>query len=412
MKSRRQFLKTAGAITATLGFPNAGDARSTHESKFDLSTAGSDDELFAMVRNQLLIPKTKLYLNTGSLGPSPLSVIEGVNSIARQLEADPVSENWGALGEQMERVRTKVANLIHAAPEEILLTRNTTEGLGLIAQAFDFKTNDEILTTTQEHDGALVGLEFASKTKGVTIKRVDLPMPSQSRQEVIDRINRAITARTKMILLSHINTVTGMVMPFQEIAEITGGRGILLVADGAQAPGLIKVDVNKLGVDAYAASGHKWLLGPKETGFLYLNKRIQDSIKGVFNFSGLGSYSASSGTRNVATIIGLGAAIDFHMQIGVEKIEQRCLDIRNYCLSELKKLNGLKINSPGDTALSCGIVSFALEKVSNKEIYARLKEQDIVVKLLSSANSIRISCHMFVSYEDINKFITALKQLI
>lgn len=412
MKSRRQFLKTAGVLATTLGIPGMSNSQVISPSKIDYSSVINDDELFNLVRTQLLIPKSKVYLNTGSLGPSPLPVIETVSSTIRQLEADPVSENWGTLGQQMEMVRSKLADFIHATQEEVLLTRNTTEGLGLIAQSFNFKPKDEILTTTQEHDGALVGMEFAAKNKGVIVKKVNLPMPSQNKQQVIDLVESHITSKTKAIVLSHINTMTGMVMPFTEIAEITRSKGILLVADGAQAPGLIKVDVAKLGVDAYAASGHKWLLGPKETGFLYLNKRLQPEIQGLFNYSGFASYSASSGTRNVATIIGLGAAIDFLNEIGVDRIQNRCLEIRNYCFDELKKLQGLRINSPEDKALSCGIVSFALLKASNKDVYAKLKEKDIIVKLLSSDNSIRISCHMFVSKEDIDKFIGALKHMI
>lgn len=405
-------MKTAGVLATTLGIPGIGNSQVISSSKIDYSSVINDDELFNLVRTQLLIPKSKVYLNTGSLGPSPLPVIETVSSTIRQLEADPVSENWGSLGQQMEMVRSKLADFIHATQEEVLLTRNTTEGLGLIAQSFNFKPNDEILTTTQEHDGALVGIEFAAKNKGVIVKKVNLPMPSQNKQQVIDLVESHITSKTKAIVLSHINTMTGMVMPFTEIAEITKSKGILLVADGAQAPGLIKVDVTKLGVDAYAASGHKWLLGPKETGFLYLNKRLQPEIQGLFNYSGFASYSASSGTRNVATIIGLGAAIDFLNEIGVDRIQNRCLEIRNYCFDELKKLQGLRINSPEDKALSCGIVSFALLKASNKDVYDRLKEKDIIVKLLSSDNSIRISCHIFVSKEDIDKFIGALKLMI
>jgi len=214
------------------------------------------------------------------------------------------------------------------------------------------------------------------------------------------------------LMLSHVNTITGLLMPFAEIAKITQPKGIYLIADGAQAPGLTKVDVKALGVDAYSASGHKWLMGPKETGFLYLNKKFQEKVKPVFMASGFSAYSASSGTRNVATIIGFGLAIDFHNSIGVDKIHQRALQLRNYCLAELKKLKGIKVISPDSKSLSTGIVSFSLDKAKNTDIFNKLKEQEIIVKLLSQHNAIRISCHMFVSKQDIDMFIKALKQLL
>jgi isopenicillin-N epimerase len=214
------------------------------------------------------------------------------------------------------------------------------------------------------------------------------------------------------LMLSHVNTVTGLLMPLAEIAKITQPKGIYLIADGAQAPGLTKVDVKALGVDAYSASGHKWLMGPKETGFLYLSKKFQEQVNPVFTSSGFAAYSASAGTRNVATIIGLGLAIDFLDSIGIDKIQQRTLQLRNYCLAELKKLKGLKIISPEGRSLATGIVSFSLDTVKNTDIFNKLKEQDIIVKLLTQHNAIRISCHLFVSRQDIDTFIKALKPLL
>jgi selenocysteine lyase/cysteine desulfurase len=312
----------------------------------------------------------------------------------------------------MELVRKKVADFIHADVEEIVLTRNTTEGLNLIAQSLALNEGDEIITTTMEHGGGEVGLDFLVKTRGAVLKKIELPVPGKSVDEIIKAIEKNITAKTKLLMLSHVNTVTGLLMPFAEIAKITQSKGIYLVADGAQAPGLIKVDVKALGVDAYAASGHKWLMGPKETGFLYLTKNFQEKVKTLFTSSGFAAYSASSGTRNVATIIGLALAIDFHNSIGVDKIQQRTLQLRNYCLAELKKLKGLNVISPEATSLSTGIVSFSLQTVNNADIFKQLDEQEIIVKLLTQHNAIRISCHLFVSKEDIDKFIKALKMLL
>lgn len=392
----------------TLGFGNPME----NKNDVDFLRAQTDDELFRLVRKQLLVPENRIYLNTGSLGPSPLVVIDTVSSLTRQLEMNPVGENWGPLGNQMELVRKKVADFIHADLEEILLTRNTTEGLNLIGQSLNLNKGDEILTTTDEHGGGEVGLEFLSQTRGAVIRKFDMLIPSASREEVIQTVEKNISQKTKVIMLSHINTSTGMLMPFSEISKITQPKGIILIADGAQAPGLTKVDVKALGVDAYAASGHKWMMGPKETGFLYLRKSFQEKVKPVFSSSGYSTYSASSGTRNVATIIGLGVAIDWLNLIGVDKIQQRCLDMRNYCLGELKKLPALKIISPEAPALSTGIVSFSLERAKNEDIFNKLKDQNIIVKLLSKHNAIRISCHMFVSKSDIDTFISALKLLL
>ncbi len=411
MSSRRKFIKLASLLASGSTISLLGGGFTTKE-KIDFEKAVNDDELFAMVRKQLLIPDKMIYLNTGSLGPSPLEVIDGLHATTRQLESNPVGENWGPLGNQMELVRKKVADFIHGDVNEIVLTRNTTEGLNLIAQSLQLKEGDEIITTTLEHGGCEVGLDFLVKTKGAVLKKIELPLPGNTVAEIIETIERNITPITKLLMLSHVNTITGMLMPFAEIAKITRPKGIYLIADGAQAPGLVNVDVKALGIDAYSASGHKWLMGPKETGFLFIRKEFQELVQPVFTFSGLTAYSASSGTRNVSTIIGLGLAIDFHNRIGADKIQQRTLQLRNYCLAELKKLKGLKIISPESSALSTGIVSFSLDAVKNSEIFSKMKERDIVVKLLSQHNAIRISCHMFVSKKDIDTFIKELKTFL
>lgn len=406
MTSRRKFLKNAGAITGALSVPIIGQINPV-VNIVDFNDANTDDELFEIVRAQLLVPKNRIYLNTGSLGPSPLQVIDKVQSAMRQLEANPVVENWGELGKAMEEVRNKIAGFIHAQKDEILLTRNTTEGMSIISQNLELKKGDEILTTTREHGGATIGLDFVKKNKGVVINKVELPMPAKDEKSIIETIEKAISPTTKIVLLSHINTHTGLVMPFKAISKITKKKGIALIADGAQAPGLIPINVKELGVDAYAASGHKWLMGPKETGFLYIDKDFQAKISTTFLSSGFAAYTAASGTRNVATIIGLGEAIDFHTQVGVDKIHERTLAMRNYCYEQLNKLEGLDVHSPKTASLSCGIISFKLATTKNNDVFTAMREKDIIIKLLGD-NSIRISCHMFVTKKDIDLFIKNL----
>ncbi|MDZ7648697.1 MAG: aminotransferase class V-fold PLP-dependent enzyme [Cytophagales bacterium] len=137
-----------------------------------------------------LFLENRIYLNTGSLGPSPLEVIDGMHAITRQLESNPVGENWGSLGNQMELVRKKVADFIHAEADEIVLTRNTTEGLNLIAQSLQLNTGDEIITTTLEHGGGEVGLDFLVKTRGAVLKKIELPLPGNSVIEIVEAIKK------------------------------------------------------------------------------------------------------------------------------------------------------------------------------------------------------------------------------
>lgn len=410
MASRRHFLRHTGMLGFAPFLPAIHKSSPVLDQVDYAST--SDDVLFSLIRGQLLLPSDRIYLNTGSLGPSPVEILDLVYTSMRSIEMNPAIENWGELGRQMEMVREITAKFINANSEEILLTRNTTEGLSLVAQSIRLESGDEILTTDQEHGGALSGLEYTAANQGATIHKLSFPMPTSSAEEIVEIIRTHVNDRTKLILLSHVNTITGLVMPFEKISQLTRPRGIILVADGAQAPGQLEIDVKAMGVDAYATSGHKWLLGPKETGFLYVSPDSQVTIHSAFTHSGFGSYSASSGTRNVATMIGMGAVMQWHREIGINRIQRRCREIRNYCYDHLVGLPGIKIISPKEDALSCGIVSFTLDEVKNTEVAKKLREQDVIIKVLAGLNGNRISCHMFVSKEDIDRFVHSLQEII
>ncbi len=401
MTSRRRFIQQASLLAGAglvQSLPSAAGAAPNGSTAMD-------------IRRQLLVPEGRAYLNTGSLGPSPRAVLEAVTNAMWTLERNPVSENWGPLGVQMEQVRNKVADFIHADKKSVLLTRNTTEGLTLVCQVLPLKEGDEIITTTLEHGGGEVGLEYLVKTRGAKLIKVELPLPPDDPAAILKVIESAITPRTRLIMLSHVNTITGMLMPVADVSRITQARGIFLLIDGAQAPGLTPVDVTAMGCDAYACSGHKWLLGPKETGFLYVKNGFPGTVPPVFAYNGFDTYTQSSGTRNVATIIGLGAAIDWHQSLGIEKSSAYCLQLRNYCREQLKQVQGIRILSPETPSLSTGIVSFELLNRKNGDVYARMKDRNIIVKVLPQHNAIRISCHIFVTQEDIDRFISALKEM-
>jgi len=409
---RRSFIKKSLAgLAGLISYPMLAESSSTNNfSELLKNDTGSD--IFSLVRKQLLINENMVYMNTGSLGPSPRLVIDKVSEVVHQLERNPVSENWGPLGKQMEVVRENAANFINAQVDEVILTRNTTEGLSMVGSTLKLKKGDEILTTNHEHGGGEVGLEYLADRTGAVIKKIEMPMPAQSKEQIVELIRANITRKTKVILLSHVVTITGLRMPIEEVSQITREQDILFVVDGAQAPGMLAIDVKKLGADVYATSGHKWLMAPKETGIVYIRKEVQDRIKPVFTASGYGSYSASSGTRNVANIIGLGEAISWHELIGKQEIEERILELSAYCRESLLKIDGLEIISPSDRGLSSALVSVRLLNSTNADIYKLLKDKNIIVKLLPKYNALRFSTHMFNSFEDIDKLVVQLRVLI
>ena len=393
MASRRNFLlKTAAVAGSGFIFPD--------------SFAASPG---AGIKSQFLIPSSRVYLNTGTLGSSPLPVIRTIEENMRLLEADPAGENWGTTGNRMEVTREKIAQLTGASKDEILLTGNTTEGLNLVSSSIILNKGDEVVTTTMEHGGAEVGLEYLCKISDAALRKIELPLIPSNPEQLAESVISQLSAQTRVLLLSHVNTITGLVMPFYLLKDHCRKAGIFLIADGAQSVGQIPVNVVSMGVDAFAASGHKWLLGPKETGFLYLKKEHHEKIKPVFMTDGFASYTRSTGTRNASLIIGLGAAVDWIQNLGVEHIRSHGLKLRELFAKELGQISGCEPISPENNSLSTCIFSFSLERLSNTDVAAALNKKDIRVKVLPRKNAIRISFAPYNSEEDVAALVSALR---
>lgn len=201
------------------------------------------------------------------------------------------------------------------------------------------------------------------------------------------------------------------------------GRGVLLVCDGAQAPGMLEVDVHALDVDAYVTSGHKWMVAPKGTGLLYVRASAQDPIQLTFLHSGYRAYTGSGGTRDVATVIGQGVAAAFHDAIGTARIEARGRELSRRLGARLDEVDGVRHITPADAELSGSVLTIALDKGSNGDIVGRMaSEHQILLKRAQSTyayseepdltphnhNAIRFSTHIFNDEVEIDRRVDLL----
>ena len=399
----------------------AGDALRSFTRR--LGSPGSS-RYWARIRKQFLLAPGLVHLNCGSLGSTPRLVLDAVAGFMQELERHPVHQAWGPMGRMAEEVRARAAAFIGADGDEVAITRNTTEGMNTVASGLQLKAGDEILTTNHEHHGGLSCWEHLAERDGVKIVQVRMPLPPRDKADILQRIADKITPRTRVCSVSHVETITGLRMPLADIAKLVRPRGILLVCDGAQAPGMLKVNVKELGVDTYASSSHKWMLAPKGSGLLYIRKEARDRIKPMSLRAGMGVYSASSGTRNIPHILGHGVAMDFHNTIGRERVQARCLKLCAMLRRELETIEWLEPITPGQAELSSGIVTYRLKKGRSEDLVQELETRhSIVVKRVPPTlvvdksiqsedyNAIRFSTHVFNSEEDVVRLAKALRSL-
>lgn len=406
---RRQFLRQSALSALVVGQAWPPGSRTMYLPEFESPSVHGVES--GSLRQEFLLQEGLTYLNTGSLGPCPRAVLNRMTTALTELEGNPVGYNWGHLGEQMEQVRDLAAHFLGTKRDHIVLTRNTTEGINLVGSCLAINPGDEILTTDQEHAGGENGLLYLAEQKGAIIKKMTLPLGECTSEAILQLISSSLTSRTKVLMLSHINTISGLRMPLKEISALTRPLNILFMVDGAQAPGMIRVDVETSGADIYATSGHKWLLGPKETGLLYLHPGVQERIKPAFLRSGYAAYSASGGTRNVGVWIGLGAALQWHQNLGIDHVENRCFTLARYCRQKLADVPGLIIISPSHPELATGMVSVQLINSKNQDVFEALRQRKIIVKLLPQFNALRFSTHVFNTETDVDLLVKNLIEI-
>ncbi|PCJ66460.1 MAG: hypothetical protein COA58_06695 [Bacteroidetes bacterium] len=371
------------------------------------------------IREQFVIQKGKHYFNSASYGPSPRVVIDHVCETLRYLESEVHTGH-----ELTASIHDKVSTFLNTSPDEIAITRNATEGMNIIARSLPLKAGDEILLSSHEHIGGSAPWIALQKDIGVVIKLIDLDLTGKDNFQII---KDHITERTKVVSFSHITCTTGMCLPAKKIVAYCRKKGIYSCVDGAQALGMISIDLEDINPDFYTCSGHKWLFGPKGTGILFINKRVIEKCSPVF----VGAYSDSKfdlvsltleykitaqreeyGTRNIPIMAGLGSAIDFISTIGIENIEARGKELAKYFRTGLSQHPKIEILTPEDSNFSASMITIRIKNKDNSVIRNQIsRENDIHVRLIheNDINGLRISFAIFNSIQEVDSLIHVLK---
>jgi selenocysteine lyase/cysteine desulfurase len=367
------------------------------------------NSLFAdqQYKNEYLFAAGLTYLNTGTLGPCRRDTIQESKIAWEELESLPVKfyGKWGAES-LAERTRTIAARFLGCDVGEMLMTTSTTNGMNAIAQGLRLKAGDRILTTDQEHGGGLLCWNYFAKYCGVAIDVIHIPPGENDAASILNKINESIRNETRLISVSHIFSSTGLRMPIAEIAELARSKGILCIVDGAQAAGAVKVNVKELGCHAYATSGHKWLMGPKGTGLLYLSKDVQDIIRPIQFEGSYNTYNDTNGVVNLACILGLGKAIEYIESTGITKIEEHNLSLRNRLYDRLSHMANVTVMSPAKGPLASPMLACRIPDAIDRTSFVKmlLDKYKISVRPTHKQwfNGIRFSLHIFNTQKEVD----------
>jgi len=399
--NRRKFLGTVAGGTA-------GGILINTISPFSPANAQTSSLLsYQETKTDYLFADGLTYLNTGTLGPCRKETIEESKKAWEELESLPV-KFYGKFGAESsaEKTRTIAAGFLGCAISEMLITTSTTNGMNAVAQGLRLKACDRILTTDQEHGGGALCWTYFAKYYGLQIDTIIIPPDENNAEAILNRIGAGIKSTTKLISVSHVFSATGLRMPIAQISSLARSKGILCIVDGAQAAGAIKVNVKELGCHAYATSGHKWLMGPKGTGLLYLSEEVQDIIRPIQFEESYNTYNDGNGVVNLACILGLGKAIEYLGSVGITKIEEHNLGLRNRLFERLSVMPSLKMMSPAAGPLASPMVACLLpdsiERVSFVKMLLDKYKLSIRPTHKQWFNGIRFSLHIFNTEKEVD----------
>jgi cysteine desulfurase / selenocysteine lyase len=386
------------------------------------SIASDDEEFWRMVRDQFPLTHDRVYFNNGTIGPSPFVVREAVKSAIDTI--DTSGEYGGG-----EVARPKIAKFVNVDENEISLTHNVTEGINVIAGGLPLKRGDEVIMTTHEHVGNALPWLNRARLDGIVVKAFK---PAATANENLNRINDLISKNTRVLAIPHITCTTGQMFPVKEIAKLGHDKGLWVFFDGAHGPGMTKLDLKDIDCDFYATCGHKWMCGPKGTGFLYVKKEMLDVVQArwVGGYSDAGwdltvdppefkgyvptAHRYDFATQNAALYIGMSAAVDFLYHIGLENIVRRGNALAKVLQEELMKLgDNVEMLTPTEDRSRGFVVGFRLKNMPYDKFGEHASKKGFRIRLVGEGhlNSIRVSTHIYNNRDEVMKFIDAVREV-
>jgi selenocysteine lyase/cysteine desulfurase len=421
MIDRRGFLSSlagaagvAGSLSLSPAWPKLLEQAPAQLPKHALLDS-NEEAYWTEMRKQFLIPADEVYLNNGTVGSSPAPVLRAIfdayNDTEKMAQSDPEDYPiWGYAS--WNEFRDPLAAFVGCTRDEIALVRNSTEANSYICNGLDFSAGDEVLMTDQEHPGGEQAFNLRAKRHGIVVKKVALPKPVPNAAAALNLFNDAITPRTKLIFFSHITTATGVVLPAKEICALARSKGILSAVDGAHVIGMMKLNVHDLGCDMYSSSPHKWLQGPKGTGFLYVRDEVMDRVWNTIVTAGWDEPKLRAerfqriGSSNVPALYGLRAAVQLANSIGMERVERRHRMMADYILKEMVKRGAESWTSP-DAALRCAIASVNVPPIQIGELENWMwKEKKIRIRG-GGPSKIRLSTPYYLLRKDVDRYLAA-----
>lgn len=420
MVSRRAFLRisgTAGAAACALKKFGIEEVLAATEQVAGRSAdeVAADEFYWREIQQAFTLDRTLINLNNGNSCPSPRVVHEALKRYLDFSNQAPVYHR-GLLEQNRETARRRLAAEFGCDPEELAVTRNSSEALQIAQNGIDLRAGDEVLTTEQDYGRMLTTWDQRMRREKIKVTRINFPVPTTA-DDLYQRFEQAITPQTKVLHFCHITNLTGQLFPVQRLARLARERGILTVVDGAHAVAHFPFKLRELEMDYYGTSLHKWLLAPHNTGFLYVRKeRIAPTWplqaaparrdNDIRKFEEVGTISA-------APYAAINEALAFHQAIGAERKAARLRYLTMRWVNQLKNNPRIKIHSDLDHTYGLANVGIEGIKAADASRYLWDKYRIICNAIVrDDYQGLRVTPNIYTTLEEIDTFIEAIDNLL
>ena len=416
---RRMFLQAATGLAALRPDSiNRARAAATSVNDRKPEETARDEDYWLEIQQAFTVDRNIVNLNNGGVCPSPKIVQDAMR---RQLEFSnmaPAYTMWQVLEPEIESVRTRLAASFGCDPEEMAITRNASEALEIAQLGMDLKPGDEVLTTDQDYPRMITTWQQRERRDGIKLKMISFPTPPPSMDDLLERFERAITPRTRVIHFCHITNLTGQIFPVKKICQMARNRGIEAIVDGAHAYAQFPFTHQDLDCDYYGTSLHKWLLAPHGTGFLYVRKEKIEKLwpmmaapatmnANIRKFEEIGTHPAANHNA-------IAEALTFHESIGCERKAARLRYLRSLWTDRLSRFPNVTIRTSPDPAQSCGVVLVSVEGKKAPALAEELWKQRILVVAIvhKDFEGLRVTPNIYTTPREIDLFASAMEKLI
>ncbi len=404
--NKRDFLKTVGASFAAVATLRPDEL-------------ARRDDFWDGIRRQFILTPDYVNLENGYFLMQAQPVLESFIDHVRAINLEASHYMRTRQYDDKRAVAARIAGLLGAAPEEVIITRNTTESLDTIIHAFDWHAGDEAVMAEQDYGAMLDMFRLQARRYGIVNKVVSLPHDPRSDDEIVNLYESQITPRTRLLMVCHMVNITGQILPVAKITAMAHRHDVPVMVDGAHAFAHLDFRIGDLGgCDFYGSSLHKWLGTPLGAGMLYVRRDRIPSLWPIFADLSMHDDDIRklnhTGTHPVWTDLAINDAIAFHETVGIARKEARMRHLQRYWTDKVRGRPGITLNTPTDPARSCGIANVGVDRLQPGDLARTLLERYRIWTVAidgAGVHGVRICPHLFTTTSELDLLVNSLTSL-